>query len=1004
MNCRKLLSTIVLPVFLLFLSTTLFAQSKTISGRVTDAAGAAVPSVTVTAKGQTTAATTNEAGQFSIAVPTATTTLVFSSVGFATREVAIGTEPTLDVVLQTGAGTNLNEVVVVAYGTRRRGDLTGSVTSVSAKDFQKGFIPSSEQLLQGKVAGLQITSGGGSAGGGSSIRIRGGASLNSSNEPLIVIDGVLVEGNGIAGTGNLLSTINPNDIESISVLKDASATALYGSRASNGVIIVTTKKGVSGKVRFNFNTQASVSKVTDYVDVLTGDQVRKIIADDAAATGNNTYKNLAGTANTNWQDLIYRSAKSFDNNLSASGALGKLPFRASLGFLTQEGVLINNTFDRLSGGLNLSPKLFDNHLSVNINTKVSRIKNNFSDQGAVGAAIAFDPTQTPFAENKFGGYYEWLQGNGLPIDLATRNPLALINLRDNRSTVNRFIGNVQADYKMHFLPDLHLLVNLGMDRVKGEGDDNIDSLSATNYKTFGRRSHYAQGSRNTQADVQLFYEKELTNLKTKVDVLLGHTYQEFKIENTNFAAFSYRPIADAANPQYKDTINGTQPLFPGSEALYRMESYLGRVNFNIADKYLITASLRRDASSKLAPQVRVGYFPSVAVAWKLKEEFFKNSSAVNDLKLRASWGETGQQNDISYYSYLIRYGVSNTSAQYQFGNAFYSLSRPEAYDQNIKWESTATTNVGMDFAFLKNRISGTFDYYIKKTSDLFADVQIAPGANFANVIRTNVGDMEVRGVEFTLNTTPVRTQDATWDLGFNIAQNKREITRLQRNPDPNFTGEDVGGIGIATGNFISKNRVGFRPNAFYVYKQVYDVNDKPIEGLYEDLNRDGAITSEDRYIYKQPDADMLLGLSTQFAYRNFSIGATAHGQFGNYNFNQYTAGSGILGNIKNPINFIGNASSSLLETGFRNNSNNQFLSDYFIQNASFFRLDNINLGYNVGKVFRDKATMRISGSIQNVAIITQYKGLDPEIAGGSGIDGNIYPRPRVYSLGVNLDF
>ncbi len=1000
---RKLLNKLVLHAFFLLLSTTLFAQTKTITGTVTDATGAGAINVTVAIKGQNTATTTNESGQYSMTVPSTTTTLVFSSVGYATKEVDLNGQTTVNVVLQTSAG-NLNEVVVVAYGTRKRGDLTGSVTSVSAKDFQKGFIPSPEQLLQGKVAGLQITSGGGSAGGGSKIRIRGGASLNASNDPLIVIDGVPVEGNGIAGTGNLLSTINPNDIESVSVLKDASATALYGSRASNGVIIVTTKKGSKGKVRFNFNTQLSVSEVAKQVKVLTADQVRDIITKDATETGSNTYKNLLGTANTNWQDEIYQTALGLDNNLSASGAIGNLPFRASVGFLNQQGVLLKNKFDRLSASLNLSPKFFNEHLAVNINAKASQINNNFSDQGAVGSAIAFDPTQPVYQENKFGGYYEWLQQDGNPIDLATRNPLALINLRDNRSVVNRFIGNVQLDYKLHFLPDLHVLLNLGLDKTKGEGNDNMDSLSATSYKSFGRKSHYEQGKANTLADVQLFYEKEIKSLRTKVDVLVGHSYQEFLTNVYNFSSFSYRPIGNPLKPLLKDTIENSQPTFLTDDPKYRLESYLGRVNFNIAEQFLITASLRRDASSKLAPDTRVGYFPAIAAAWKLKESFFKNTNLLSDLKLRLSWGETGQQEGIGYYSYLTRYTRSNSSAQYMFGDTYYTFLRPEGYDATIKWESTATSNIGLDFGFFNNRVSGSLDYYAKKTSDLLSDVPVAPGANFVNRITTNVGDMDVHGVEFTLNTTPISTKNVSWDFGFNLGYNKREITNLLKYQDPNFKGIDVGGIGIATGNFIGKNVVGSSPNSFFVYKQVYDKDNKPIEGLYEDINRDGAINADDRYLYKKPDADVLLGLSTQVIYKKFSIGATAHGMFGNYLYNQYNAGSGILSVLKNPINHIGNASYSYLETGFRNNSNNQFLSDYFIENASFLRLDNINLGYNVGRVFQNKAALRISGSIQNVAVFTKYKGLDPENASDNGIDGNIYPRPRVYTLGVNLDF
>lgn len=1003
MNLRKLLYFIGLPLLLLF-SLPALSQQKMLSGKVTDGTGKGIAGVSVTVKGQAGGTTTSDDGSYSLSVPSNATTLVFSSVGYVAQEVSISGS-TVNIAMQSASG-NLNEVVVIAYGTRRKGDLTGAVTSVSAKDFQKGFIPSPEQLLQGKVAGLQITSGGGSAGGGSKIRIRGGASLNASNDPLMVIDGVPVEGNGISGTGNLLSTINPNDIESVSVLKDASATALYGSRASNGVIIITTKKGVKGKIRFNFNSQVSLSQVGKQVGVLSADQVRKIITDDAAATGSNTYKNLLGTANTNWQNEIYRKAFGNDNTISASGSAGEIPFRISLGYLNQAGVLLKNNFNRLSSSLNLSPKFFDDHLAININAIASTIKNNFSDQGAVGAAVNFDPTQPVYAAgNKYGGYFEWLQADGKPIDLANRNPLGLINLRDNTSRVNRLLGNIQLDYKMHFLPDLHVLVNLAIDRTQGKGNDNIDSLSATNYKTGGRRSFYQQGKKNTLADVQLFYSKELKSINTKFDVLVGHSYQEFLTNVYNYASFSYRAFSNPAKPGLKDTIENSTPNFATDDPKYRLESYLGRVNFTIANKYLLTASLRRDASSKFAPDRRVGYFPAVAAAWKLKEEFFRNTDAVSDLKLRLGWGVTGQQDGIPYYSYLTRYTRSNSSAQYQFGNTFYSFLRPEGYDASIKWETTTTSNIGLDFGFLNNRISGSVDFYYKKTKDLLSDVPVAPGANFVNRITTNVGNIENKGVEFSLNTTPIRQKDLTWDLGFNIAYNENKITNLLKYQDPNFKGIDVGGIGIATGNFIGKNLVGFSPNSFFVYKQVYDkTTNKPIEGLYEDINRDGKVDADDRYLYKKPAADVLLGFSTQVVYNKFSLGLAAHGMIGNYLYNQYNAGSGILSVLKNPISFIGNASVSYLETGFRNNSNNQFLSDYFIENASFLRLDNINLGYNAGRVFKDQATLRILASVQNVAIFTKYKGLDPENSSDFGIDGNIYPRPRIYSLGVNLDF
>jgi len=1000
MNLRKLLRSISFLVFFLSLSVTGLAQNKTITGRITDATGKGIADVSVTVKGQATGTTTSAEGNFSLSVPPNATTLVFSSVGYSTVEVDINNRTEINMSMQS-SNANLNEVVVIAYGTRRKGDLTGSVTSISSKDFQKGQIASSEQLLQGKVAGLQVTSGGGSAGGGSKIRIRGGASLNASNDPLIVIDGVPVEGNGISGSANLLNTINPDDIESISVLKDASATALYGSRASNGVLIITTKKGSSGKVKFNFNTRASVGRISKKVDVLSGDDIRRIINADAAATGNNTYKNLLGTANTDWQDAIFQNAFGTDNNLSASGAFSSIPYRLSLGYLNQDGTLRTNSFSRLSSALNLSPKFLDNHLSINLSAKASRTSNQFANEGAIGSAISFDPTQPIHATNKFGGYYEWLQNDGNPIDLSTRNPLALLNLRNNTSDVNRFIGNVQVDYKLHFFPDLHVLLNLGMDRIHGEGNDNIDSLLATNYKSGGRRTFYQQNQKNTLADVSLFYAKELKSIKSKVDVLVGHSYQDLVTDVFNYPSFSYRAIADPNKPAKRDTIQGSEPNFPTDKPRYRLESYLARVNLTLANNYLLTASLRRDASSKFSEDNRVGYFPALAAAWKLKDQFFRNTNAISDLKLRVGWGVTGQQSIGDYYGYLPRYSQSSNTAQYQLGNTFYTVLRPSAYDPDRKWETTTTTNVGLDFSFANNRISGAVDYYFKKTEDLLSVIDIAPGSNFDIALLTNVGNMENKGVEFTLNTSPVRIKNLLWDFGFNATYNKSEITNLLKYPDPNFKGINVSGISGGTGNNVGKFIVGSAPYTYFLYKQVYDKSGNPIEGLYEDINRDGVVDENDRYLYKKPAPDVLLGLSTQLNYKKFGVSTAGHGAFGNYMYNNFHSNTGVLRAIKNPINFIGNVSSNYLETNF---ANNQYLSDYYIENASYFRLDHITLDYNFGKVMRNRTNLRIAASVQNVFVITDYKGLDPENASDTGVDNTIYPRPRTFSLSLNLDF
>jgi len=979
-----------------------FAQDRVITGKVTDSKdGSPLQGATVAAKGSGSGAQTGSDGTFRISVPSTVNALIVSSVGFATKEVSIEGKNSIEVALVI-TNTSMDEVVVVSYGTRRKSDLTGSVTSVSAKDFQKGNINSPEQLLQGKVAGLQITTGGGSAGGGSRIRIRGGASLNASNDPLIVIDGVPVEGNGIAGSANVLNSINPNDIESISVLKDASATALYGSRASNGVLIVTTKKGVKGKLRFNYNNLFSVGTVGKTVEVLTAGQVTDIINSDAAETGNNTYKNLLGSSNTNWQDEIYQSAFGIDNTISVSGGLGNVPFRASLGYLNQDGILKTNNFNRFSTALNLSPKLFENHLAVNLSVKASQTKNTFANEGAIGSSIAFDPTKPVLSGNKeWGGYYEWLQANNLPIDLSTRNPLGLLNLRDNTSKVGRVIGNVDLDYKLHFFPDLHIKMNFGLDYLSGSGNDNIDSVSATNYKTGGRKTFYEQKKVNTLADIFLFYEKNIKSIDSKIDLLVGHSYQDFLTKVYNYPSFSYRAIADPNNPAKKDTIQGSEPTFPDDNPRFRLESYLARVNFSIMNKYLITASIRSDASSKLNPNDRVGYFPAVAFAWKLKDEFFKNANVLNELKLRLGWGQTGNQDGIGYYSYLPRYSLGTNTAQYQFGNSFVSYLRPEGYDPNLKWETTTTSNIGLDFGILRSRITGSVDYYYRKTEDLLADVDVPAGANFVNRITTNVGNVISKGVEINLNTTLIKTENLTWDLGINYTYNEAEITNLLKNPDPNFKGQQVSGISGGTGNFVGIHAVNYTPFTYLVYKQIYDDNNKPIEGLYEDVNRDGIINDDDRYFYKKPAADVLLGLNTQVTYKDFSIGIAGHGSFGNYLYNNFFSNNGVLRSIKNPINFIGNASVDYLNTRF---VNNQYLSDYYIENASFFRLDNINLGYNVGRVFNDKASLRVAASIQNVFVISKYKGLDPENAGDGGVDNNIYPRPRIFSLGFNFDF
>lgn len=977
---------------LALLTISIVSAQSSITGIVSDELGGTVIGATVLITGTTAGTVTDENGRYMLSGLSGNeVSLSVTYIGYETISRVVALQSNGEVVANFSLRPDnkvLDEIVVVAYGTRKKEDLTGSVTSVTAKDFQKGNINSPEQLLTGKVAGLNVTTGGGAAGGGSRIRIRSGASLNASNEPLLVVDGIPIEGNGIAGSANLLNTINPNDIESVSILKDASATALYGSRASNGVIIITTKTGQKGKMQFNFNTQVSLGTIVEKVDVYSGDQIRSLIN----AGGNQNFISLLGNANTDWQDEIYQNSFGTDNNLSVSGSIGDLPYRVSVGYLNQDGLLRTNNFDRLSGAINLNPTLFNDHLKVNVAIKAVQTNNVFANEGAVGAAVTFDPTQPVHATNQFGNYFEWLQNENTVHALATRNPVSLLELRDNTSTVNRFLGNIQLDYKLHFFPDLHVYANLGMDKAKGSGTDIISRLAATDYLVGGRVIPYEQGKSNTLADVGFLYEKSL-GANSSIDVLLGHSYQDFYTDVSNFPQYS-----EADNTE----IPGTIPAFATDKPQFRLESYLGRVNLTLANKYLITGSLRRDASSKFSPDNRVGYFPALAVAWKLHEEIFPNSSAVSDLKVRFGWGVTGQQDIGSYYSYLPTYNRSNETATYQFGDAYYSFLRPGAYDANIRWETTTTTNLGLDFGFANNRVTGSIDLYNKKTKDLLSVIPVAPGSNFDIALLTNVGNMENRGVEFTLNTTPVYNEGLIWNFGFNVTYNESKISNLLSQPDPSFNGINVSNIAGGTGNQIGKFAIDYAPYTFFVYKQVYDqTTGRPIEGLYEDLNRDGVIDDKDRYLYTKPAPDFLFGVQTNFIIRKFSVGLAGHAAFNNYVYNNYFSETTVFRHVQNPLGYIGNASTGYDDTQF---ANNEYLSDYYIENGSFFRLDNINLGYNVGRVFRDRAGLRLNASVQNVVLITKYRGLDPELAADTGIDNNIYPRPRIYSVGLNLDF
>jgi TonB-dependent starch-binding outer membrane protein SusC len=986
MTLKRLLYVMVLP---LLLSLQVAAQDRLVTGRITDSSGAPVVNASVTVANGRVGTQTGQDGSFSLKVPANAKSLTITSIGFANQNVTIGAAPVAVTLQRTNA--SLSEVVVIGYGTARKRDLTGSVTTVSSKDFQKGVITTPEQLIAGKVAGVSIISNGGAPGAGSTIRIRGGSSLQASNDPLIVIDGVPLENASIAGSASPLSFINPNDIETFTILKDASSAAIYGTRAANGVILITTKKGRSDKLRVSFNTVNSLSDVTKYVDVLSGDEVRAIVAQKGTAA----QKAQVGTANTNWQKQVYQTAFTSDNNISFTGGIRKLPYRLSVGYLNQQGVLRTDLLKRASAALNLNPTFFENHLRVDINLKGTAQKYHFADQGAIGNAVYFDPTQPVFSSSKrYNGYFEWLDpsGNGAPNKLAARNPMAMLNDRDANSNTKRSIGNIQFDYKFHFLPDLRANLNLGYDVSEGKGSTFISDSSSLSYDVGGSYSQYRQTKTNKLLEFYLAYAKELSSIKSRFDVMAGYSYNNFLTKNYNFAGFNARGVQIGASPN-----------FPFGQDENTLLSYFGRANFTLNDKYLFTATARRDGSSRFGPENKWGFFPSAAVSWRIsQEDFLKGSRAVSDLKLRFGYGITGQQDLGGHnYDYLSVYSLSNSSASYQFGNTFYQMQRPSGYNPNIKWEQTATTNLGLDYGFLHNRISGTIDLYYKKTTDLLNSVPQPAGTNFSAYQVENVGSMDNKGIEFNINVQPIRNAKTTWDISYNITYNKNEITNLTKVAnDPHYLGFPGGGIGGSQG-FAFLNAVGSSKNTFYLYHQIYDKNGNPIEGLVEDVNRDGIINENDKYKGKRADPNVFMGFSTNISSGKWNAGFVMRGSFNNYVYNNVFSSNGRQSTILG-AQVTGNASRNYLTTGFVGNTETEPLSDYYLQNGSFLRMDNLNVGYSFGRIAHNAANLRATFGVQNVFVITKYEGLDPEIS--SGMDNNIYPRPRIYSLGLNLDF
>ena len=964
----------------------LMAQTRTIKGEVTDAQnGEALIGATVMVEGEKGGTVTDFDGNFSLQVSSSAKKIKVSYIGYIDKVLSISDN--MKVKLESDSKA-LADVVVIGYGTARKSDLTGSVATVKSKDFNKGLVSSPEQLINGKVSGVQIMSNSGSASAGSTIRVRGGASLNASNDPLIVLDGVPLEQGGISGnSSNFLSMINPSDIESMTVLKDASSTAIYGSRASNGVIIITTKKGQQGAVKVNFNTTNSLQTRAQMVDMLSRDEFVNVINQ----YGTDNQKSLLGTANTDWNDEVYRTAFGTDNNLSVSGSIDKwLPFRVSVGYYNQSGLVRKDNVERWTGNVVLTPSFFQDHLKLTINAKGTLNNNSFNNGGAVWAAATFNPTIPVYSGNdKYGGYNEALDADGYPVNAGVRNPRGLVDLYDSKSKVSRFIGSMDVDYKVHFLPDLKLHATVGADYAKGDGTVYVPAYAAQSYnkdESLGGSDYKYGPQKNENRLLTLYanYAKYFEDIKSNVDLTAGYDYQYWK---------STTPL------YYTKSAAGTNlSTVKASDYRHVMLSYYGRINYSFDGKYLLTATVRRDASSRFSKDTRWGTFPSVALGWTLTEEpWLKNQKVLSNLKLRASYGVTGQQEGIGNYNYLPVYTSSVTGAEALINGQYITTYRPEAYVSDLKWETTTSWNFGLDFGFLNGRIGGAIDFYTRKTKDLLASVPTAAGTNFSKTILTNVGNVDSKGIEVSLNATPVQTKDWEWNLSYNFTWQNMKVKNLSLTQGGSQTNVKVGpSIDAYQFQVLSE---GYEPYMFYVYHQLYDSETgKPIEGAYADLNGDGEINDADLYRYHSPAPKYIMGLSTSLRYKQLTLGMSFRANIDNYVYNGMGMSTGAWETVSYNNSQLNNLNASFLKTGFKTR---QYLSDYYVENASFLKLDNLSLSYNVGKINK-WASLTVSAMVQNVFTITGYSGTDPEVP--NGMDNSFYPRPRTYSVSLGLQF
>ena len=1003
----------------LFLSVSAFAQS-TITGQVKDATGEPVIGASVLINGTSNGTVTDLDGNFSVSVQPGAT-LTISYIGFQKQQVAATNG--MVITLQEDQAQQMNEVVVIGYGAVKKSDLTGSVTALKPDSKNKGLVVNAQDMLAGKVAGVSVTSDGGTPGGGANIRIRGGSSLNASNNPLIVIDGVAMDQTGIKGVSNPLSLVNPQDIESFNVLKDASATAIYGSRGSNGVIIITTKKGRRG-LQVSYNGSFTVSRNSKNLDVLSADEYRSLIAKKFGtdlytldSNGNKvpTAYSRLGSANTNWQNEIFRTALSHDHNVAVSGQVGDwLPYRVSAGYTNQQGIIKTSNFERFTGALTLSPSFLNDHLKVTLNAKGMWTKNRYADGEAIKAARQFDPTQPVYASgyDNFGGYYQWLDDGTALNDsswpktyysLATKNPVSILNLKNDRAISRDFLGSADVDYKVHGFEDLRFHVTAGVDVAKGRQVTDVDPASpqAIYYGSYGWES---QLKRNMQLSAYAQYYHDFNDkAKNHFDIMTGYEWAHFW-HNTNNAYWSYYPSTNG-----DATLAGKQRNY--APYYYATENYLvsffGRANWSLMDgRYMVTATVRNDGSSRFKEHWAT--FPSFAFAWRINEEnLFKQIDWLSDLKLRLSWGMTGQQEGIGDYNYFAIYEMNtgNESTYPIAGNG--SLARPKAYDPNLKWETTTSYNVGLDWGILKQRLTGSVDWYYRKTTDLLNSATVPAGANFRNQVMSNIGSMYNMGVETSLHWLAVNAKDFNWTMDYNFTYNYNKITNLNGGSDPNYF-VPTGGISAGTGGNIQAQHVGNAVNSFHVFQQAYDKNGKPLEGVVVDRNSDGKITDADKYYYKAPAAPVTMGFASRFEYRNWDLGFALRASLGNYVYNDAFASTSNMSNSEIFVKskFLVNRPTDVVADNWLSTETTSTQTDYWVQNASFLKMDNITLGYSFANLLKQGSwngiTGRIYGTVNNVFCLTKYKGLDPEVF--NGIDNNLYPRPISFILGLNLNF